>query len=204
MPPPASVDAPWWSYDVGLVHLIGISTEHNYTTGSPQWLWLKDDLESINRTITPWVIFGGHRAMYLNSNYEAAAEVECSTIDENNYSPYVDCSSPLVPGTSDVAVMDLMIEHLEPLINKYKVDIGFYGHNHVVQRHSAVYNRTVVQAAEKVIEDGNEEFTSPAMQIFVMTFSFSFSLCQVKLFICTTTPRRLSTWLLEQQAPCLP
>ena len=32
----ANTSTPWWSYDVGLIHMIGMSTEHNYTTGSPQ------------------------------------------------------------------------------------------------------------------------------------------------------------------------
>ena len=56
------------------------------------------------------------------------------------------------PGPSDGAVMNLMIEHLEPLLNDHKVDIGFYGHNHAVQRHSAVLNRTVVQRATELID----------------------------------------------------
>ena len=38
-PYPATVNAPWWSYDVGLVHLMGMSTEHDYTKGSAQWNW---------------------------------------------------------------------------------------------------------------------------------------------------------------------
>lgn len=125
MPSPASTDEPWWSYDVGLIHFIGMSTEHNYTRGSKQHRWLERDLATVNRSVTPWVIFGGHRAMYLNSNYGGAA-------------------------TSDLVVMDLMISELEPLLYKYKVNIGFYGHNHVVQRHSAVLNRTVVQRSVEV------------------------------------------------------
>ena len=65
----AQTNTPWWSYEVGLIHFVGISTEHNYTIGSDQWLWLENDLKSVNRDVTPWIIFGGHRAMYLNSNY---------------------------------------------------------------------------------------------------------------------------------------
>ena len=103
--------------------MIGISTEHNYTTGSEQWQWLADDLAGVDRSKTPWVIFGGHRAMYINSDYDTGAYVPCPT--NNN------CSTPLVPGTSDIAVMNLLIEHVEPLLYKYKVDVGFYGHNHV-------------------------------------------------------------------------
>ena len=67
--------------------------------------------------VTPWVIAGGSQAMYLNSNYGGAA-------------------------TSDLAGMDLMITELEPLLVKHVVNVGCYGHNHVVQRPSAVLNRT--------------------------------------------------------------
>lgn len=120
MPAPATTNEPWWSYDVGLIHFIGISTEHDYRIGSKQYNWLEKDLKSIDRSKTPWVIFGGHRAMYINSNYSG-------------------------PATSDISAMDLMIDNLDALLFKYRVNIGFYGHNHVVQRHSAVYNRTLVQ-----------------------------------------------------------
>ena len=56
--------------------------------------------------------------------------------------------------TSDLTVMQEMIDNLEPLLWKYRVNIGFYGHNHVVQRHSAVLNYTVIQ--ESVPEEDNE------------------------------------------------
>lgn len=127
MPFPATTNEPWWSYDVGLIHFVGISTEHNYTIGSKQYLWLENDLKSVNRSVTPWIIFGGHRAMYINSNYSG-------------------------PVTSDQSAMDLMIDNLDALLFKYRVNIGFYGHNHVVQRHSAVFNRTLVQASVQQID----------------------------------------------------
>jgi hypothetical protein len=128
-PAPATTDKPWWSYDVGLIHFVGMSSEHNFTTGSEQWLWLKNDLESVDRAVTPWVLYGSHRPMYINSNFGGTM-------------------------TSDIDVMDSLIEHVEPLLYENRVDIGFYGHNHVVQRHSAVYQKSVVQAAEAV-EDAN-------------------------------------------------
>ena len=127
-PQPASLNKPWWSYEVGMFHFIGISTEHNFTTDSEQYLWLVKDLKSIDRDITPWVIFGGHRAMYLNSDYGGSV-------------------------TADIDVMDLMIQHLEPLLYEYQVNLGFYGHNHVVQRQTAVLNKTVIQASTTVIDE---------------------------------------------------
>lgn len=131
MPPPATTNEPWWSYDVGLIHFIGMSTEHEYRIGSPQYQWLKGDLKAVDRTVTPWIIFGGHRAMYLNSDYGGSE-------------------------TSDITVMDKMILNLEPLLFKYRVNLAFYGHNHVMQRQSAVKDKRVIQKAEaKTDSEGN-------------------------------------------------
>jgi len=54
----------WWAYDQGPVHVIAISTEHNYATGSAQYKWLVADLKKVNRTRTPWIVVGAHRPMY--------------------------------------------------------------------------------------------------------------------------------------------
>jgi hypothetical protein len=134
-PYPASTNKPWWSYDIGLIHFIGMSTEHDFRVGSEQYLWLEGDLGGVNRTVTPWVIFGGHRAMYINSDWG-------------------DGDEPDIKSTSDAAVMDLLILHVEPLLFKHRVNLGFYGHNHVVQRHSAVFNKKVIQKSSEILCDG--------------------------------------------------
>jgi hypothetical protein len=131
MPPPATTNEPWWSYDVGLIHFIGMSTEHDYVIGSKQYRWLERDLKMIDRSVTPWIIFGGHRPMYINSDYGGSE-------------------------SSDINVMDKMILNIEPLLYKYRVNLAFYGHNHVMQRQSAVKDKQVVQkAVEMVDEEGN-------------------------------------------------
>jgi len=130
-----STNFPWWGYDVGIIHLVGMSTEHDFRHGSEQWEFLKADLAAVNRTKTPWVIFGGHRAMYINSDYDSGF-------------------------SSDGEVMALLIEHVEPLLVEYGVDLSFYGHNHAVQRHSAIINSEVIQAATaKEDADGNTVWT---------------------------------------------
>ena len=35
----ASQDKPWWSYDIGLIHFVGMSTEHDFRVGSEQHTW---------------------------------------------------------------------------------------------------------------------------------------------------------------------
>jgi hypothetical protein len=128
MPEPATTNQPWWSYKVGLIHMVGISTEHDFTIGSAQWKWLEEDLKSVDRTVTPWIVFGGHRAMYINSDYGGT-------------------------NSSDIYVMNELILNIEPLLYKYQVNVGFSTHNHVVQRHSAVKDKVVIQAAEEIHDE---------------------------------------------------
>lgn len=51
----------WHSFNYGSVHIAMLSTEHDMLPGSDQYNWLQDDLESVDRSVTPWVIVGGHR-----------------------------------------------------------------------------------------------------------------------------------------------
>ena len=60
----------WYSYDYGMVHMIMMSTEHDYNPGSRQYQWLENDLKSVDRRKTPWVMIGGHRAMYCSANIQ--------------------------------------------------------------------------------------------------------------------------------------
>jgi phosphodiesterase/alkaline phosphatase D-like protein len=49
-----------------MVHFIMISTEHDLTPWSRQYIWLEQDLKNVNRSKTPWVILGAHRPMYTS------------------------------------------------------------------------------------------------------------------------------------------
>jgi len=110
---PDSGNSVWWySFDYGMVHFVMISTEHNFTAGSRQYQWLENDLASVDREVTPWIILAGHRPMY------------CS-ID--------------VP--SDIQVSLHMQMALEELFHKYKVNLGLYGHFHSYQRTCKVYKQ---------------------------------------------------------------
>lgn len=65
--PRKSEGQPWYSLNMGSVHVLFMSTEHNFTVGSDQWKFLQGDLASVDRTVTPWVIFAGHRPMYVTT-----------------------------------------------------------------------------------------------------------------------------------------
>ena len=52
------------SVNVGMVHFIMLSSEHNMTKGSEQYIWLENDLKSVDRKVHPWIVFGQHRPYY--------------------------------------------------------------------------------------------------------------------------------------------
>lgn len=100
----------WYSYNYGLAHFTVFSTEHNFTAGSLQYQWLENDLQSVDRTATPWLILIGHRFLYSSEKYPA----------DNKVGAHIR-------------------ESLEELIHQYQVDITFWGHYHAYERTCAVY-----------------------------------------------------------------
>ena len=54
----------WYSFDIGSIHVVYYSTEHDFRRSSSQYAWLETDLRSIDRRRTPWVIVASHRPMY--------------------------------------------------------------------------------------------------------------------------------------------
>jgi hypothetical protein len=105
-----------------------MNTEADFYVGSPQWQWLQNDLAKVNRTETPWVIFFGHRPMYVDS-----------------YSNFTYMSA--------IPVMDCLISNIEPLLFKYRVNVALWAHHHSYQRHSAIYQSKVVQKSQTIKAD---------------------------------------------------
>jgi hypothetical protein len=124
-----NVRSPWWSYEIGLFHITTLSTEHNYTIGSPQHHWLLQDMATINYSITPWVILVTHRSMYVSSK-------QCCEIG------------------MDIPVAKDMINNFEDIIHKYHVNLAFAGHFHNLQRQSAVYQNKTITKSKLVTEEG--------------------------------------------------
>ncbi|RYG48535.1 hypothetical protein EON67_07510, partial [archaeon] len=103
----ANTNTPWYSMNIGMVHLIMVSTEHDFLKGSAQYVWLKADLAAVNRSVTPWVIATLHRPMYIDSSFMGSWR-------------------------SDQTVAELLRANLEDLFWQYRVNVAFYGHNHAV------------------------------------------------------------------------
>lgn len=103
----------YYSYDVGSVHFLYISTETNFLKGGSQYEFIKQDLESVNRKKTPFVVVQGHRPMYTTSN-----EVR------------------------DTMIRQKMVEHLEPLFVNNNVTLALWGHVHRYERFCPISNNT--------------------------------------------------------------
>jgi len=103
----------WYSFDYGPVHIIQLSTEHDWTRGSTQYNWLASDLAAVNRTATPWIVITGHRMMYTTQLQEMG----------------------------DWVVSEHMKAEMEDLIYENKVNLMLVGHQHSYERSCAVYKR---------------------------------------------------------------
>ncbi|KAB1216264.1 putative inactive purple acid phosphatase 27 [Morella rubra] len=73
MPTPA-MDSPWYSIEQGSVHFTVISTEHDWSVGSGQYNWMAADMASVDRSVTPWLIFMEHRPMYTSTNADTSVD----------------------------------------------------------------------------------------------------------------------------------
>ena len=50
-----------FSFSHGKVHFVIMSTEHDFREGTKQYSALKEYLKSVDRGVTPWLVFAGHR-----------------------------------------------------------------------------------------------------------------------------------------------
>jgi len=60
----------WYAFSSGSVTIITLSSEHDYTEGSPQGLFLQRQLAAVNRSLTPWIVVTQHRHLYHLSGSE--------------------------------------------------------------------------------------------------------------------------------------
>ncbi|XP_064404192.1 uncharacterized protein LOC135349586 [Halichondria panicea] len=121
MPRP-SLDEAWYEFDYGPVHFFLMSTEHNFTVGSPQYNYMKARLSMVDRSKTPWLVFAGHRPMYIDSTNDS-------------------------PKSGDLPVSELLRATVEPLLKESKVDLAMWGHHHSYQRTCPVFNSVCTEGA---------------------------------------------------------
>jgi len=110
-PTPAAPATPYWySVTIGTVFLAAVSSEHNFTEGSQQWLWLDAALGAVNRSVTPWVVVSMHRPIYSTQmceagDYEAALHFRAA---------------------------------FDPLFWRHRVNVALVAHTHAYERTCAV------------------------------------------------------------------
>ncbi|XP_020189875.1 probable inactive purple acid phosphatase 2 [Aegilops tauschii subsp. strangulata] len=127
---PTSTIAPdtrnlYYSSDAGVVHFVYMSTETDFTHGSDQYNFIKADLERLNRSRTPFVVFQGHRPMYTSSNE-----------------------------SKDTAHREQMIQHLEPLFVKHGVTLALWGHVHRYERFCPMKNYQCLNTSSSFVDPG--------------------------------------------------
>ncbi|GER43790.1 purple acid phosphatase family protein [Striga asiatica] len=103
----------YYSFDFGVVHFVYLSTETNFLPGSKQYEFLKNDLESVNRVKTPYVVVQGHRPMYTTSRE-----------------------------TRDKPFNERLLEKIEPLLVRNNVTLALWGHVHRYERFCPMRNFT--------------------------------------------------------------
>lgn len=126
MPSAGTTDSSWWSLDFGPVHFTIMSTELDFTAGSAQHDWLAKDLAGVDRSKTPFLLFAGHRPMYIDSTNDS-------------------------PGGGDLTTGALLVQHVEPLLLQNRVDVAFWGHHHSAQRTCPVNNFTCTDQSKAPI-----------------------------------------------------
>ncbi|DBB06443.1 TPA: hypothetical protein ACH3X1_012001 [Trebouxia sp. C0004] len=106
-------NADWYSYNYGPIHMISLSTELDYSPGSAQYAFLTKDLQSVNRTNTPWLVANFHR-------------------------PYVSANTGSQDPSSDATSLQ---NAFDDLFFTYQVDFAFYGHIHYYTRSCPLYRQ---------------------------------------------------------------
>jgi len=125
MPTPSHrQDEGWYSFEQGPVHFLMLDTEMQLGNGSSQFNFVLQDLESVNRSVTPWVIVTGHRPMYSGSD---SLNSGSSGYDAGN--------GPWWPEVESVFV-------------HYEVDLCLWGHVHNAEVTCPLINGTCVTPSQ--------------------------------------------------------
>lgn len=120
----------WYSHDYGLVHLLWLSTEHDFYPGSDMYEFIVSDLKQVNRSVTPWVFLLGHRPMYCSRSIDEITAKDNYIIQLHQRQAY------------------------EAVLQQYAVDVFFTGHYHAYERTCPVFNGTCCKS-----KDGRAEAT---------------------------------------------
>lgn len=152
---PGDFDGMMYSFNMGPIHFISISTEFYYFLGYgikeviKQYYWLENDLKEANkpenRKLRPWIITYGHRPMY------------CSNLNEDDctyHQTFVRVGLPFLNWFG-----------LEDLFYNYGVDLEIWAHEHSYERLWPIYNYTVYNGSTE------EPYRNPGAPVHIITGS---------------------------------
>lgn len=152
---PGGSDQIMYSFNLGPLHIISISTEVYYFMNyglKPlvfQYEWLKNDLieanSESNRSKRPWIILMGHRPMY------------CSNLDTD------DCTHHET--LTRVGLPFLHAFGLEALLYDYGVDLAIWAHEHSYERLWPIYDYKVYNGSY------GAPYTNPGAPVQIVTGS---------------------------------
>eukprot|EP00592_Proboscia_alata_P020046 CAMPEP_0194429124 /NCGR_PEP_ID=MMETSP0176-20130528/43735_1 /TAXON_ID=216777 /ORGANISM="Proboscia alata, Strain PI-D3" /LENGTH=481 /DNA_ID=CAMNT_0039241913 /DNA_START=88 /DNA_END=1530 /DNA_ORIENTATION=- len=128
----------FYSYTYGAARIISLSSHSSTSHGSKQYMWLKKELESVNRDVTPWLIVMMHAPMY------------------NTFSHH----------TSDKKYADIISNNIETLLVKHSVNLVFSGHVHAYMRTKQLYAGNVTRGAPRhfIVGTGGAPVSSKIVQ----------------------------------------
>ena len=145
----------FYSFDLGLVHFISISTEI-YTSKDPNQIstqqnWLQSDLKSAHfrRNTVPWIVVMGHKPTYCQIDWTQSMESRKGFRSNNNCFK----QSPEIRGF----IEDLMFE--------YSVDVYIGAHVHKYERNEAIYRNQTYPSANKTLN----YFLNPTAPVHILT-----------------------------------
>ena len=141
----------WYSFNYGSIHFTVMSTEHDFTPGSAQYKWLENDIRSVNRNTTPWLILVAHRPLYSSQKFFA-----------------------------DYVMSIHMRDCLEELLHQQGVDLMLCGHYHSYERTCPVYKERcltkgtvhIVLGGAGVYIDYEEQYRVAWSQHFETSFGY--------------------------------
>lgn len=137
----------YFSYSIGMVQFLVLSTEHDFGRGSEQYQWFEAQLQRIDRVVTPWVVVSTHRPPYLDKVTSGAA----------------------VLGTAQWMTRFWQQQGLDELVVKYGVDLVISGHFHQTQRQCSILAGRCAQNATLI--DGVWHYYAPPAPIYYVTGS---------------------------------
>lgn len=152
---PGDTESLYYSFNIGPVHFISLSTEVYYfmnygiKTLVKQYQWLQKDLieatKPENRQLRPWIVVFGHRPMY------------CSNENGDDCTHSQTLVRVGLPFTNFFA--------LEPLLYKYGVDIEIWAHEHSYERLWPIYDYKVYNGSKE------EPYKNPGAPVHIITGS---------------------------------